>query len=76
MTKLTGRPTSRVLKALRRAGWAAKPGKSGSKHHVLVHRDLPGILTVPRHPETRKGTLGKIIKEAGLTQRQFEELYR
>jgi predicted RNA binding protein YcfA (HicA-like mRNA interferase family) len=36
----------------------------------------PGIVCVPRHREVVKGTLGKIIKQAGLTLELFEELYR
>lgn len=75
MTKLTSRPTSRVLRALRRAGWEPRPRRPGSRHHVLIHQELPGIVCVPRHLEVRKGTLAKIIKLAGLTLKEFEELY-
>ena len=76
MTKLAPRSTKRVLKALARAGWHHRPGKPGKGHHILVHRTLPGIVSVPRHPETRKGTLAQIIKQAGLTLREFDKLYR
>jgi len=31
-------------------------------------------LTVPRHDEIRRGTLMKIIEEAGLTKEQFLDL--
>ncbi|MHC4716711.1 MAG: type II toxin-antitoxin system HicA family toxin [Planctomycetota bacterium] len=73
--KLTPRPTARVLRALKRAGWIPR-SSGGSKHHVLVHPTLPGILTVPRHPKVRKGTLRQIIAASGLTPEEFEELYR
>ena len=76
MPKLTPRPTRRVVKALERAGWVRRTDKPGAKHTVLVHLTLPGILVVPRHPYVRKGTLGKIIKQAGLTLAEFERLYR
>lgn len=75
MAKLTPRPTGRVLKALQRAGWELRPG-GGKRHHVLVHVELAGILTVPRHREIKKGTLASIIREAGLTLGEFEKLYR
>lgn len=75
MPKLTGRPTNRVLKALRRAGWELR-NPPGKKHHVLEHTELPGIIVVPRHPMTKKGTLASIIKAAGLTLAEFERLYR
>lgn len=75
MAKLTDCPTRRVLAALQRAGWELRPQR-GAKHHVLVHRGLPGIVTVPRHQNVKKKTLGKIIKEAHLTLPEFEKLYR
>jgi len=43
---------------------------------VLIHTELPGIVTIPRHRMVKKGTLGKIIKQAGLTLNRFEKLYR
>lgn len=76
MTKITPRPTGRVVKALKRAGWKLRPGKSGAKHYVLVHETLPGILTVPRHREIKAGTLRSILKAAGITPEQFEKLYK
>ena len=76
MARLTPRPTKRILKALSRAGWALRSHNPGSKHYVLEHADLPGILTVPRHSTTKKGTLAAIIKQAGLTREEFERLYR
>lgn len=76
MPKLTPRPTKRILRALRRAGWALRAVKPGTKHYVLKHHTLPGIIAVPRHALTRKKTLGAIIKQAGLTLKEFEEIYR
>jgi len=43
---------------------------------VLEHLTLPGILVVPRHRVVKKGTLAKIIKQAGLTLAEFNKLYR
>jgi len=76
LPKLKPLPTKRVLKALARAGWDLRPYKKGKGHYVLVNRDQPGIVTVPRHGTVRKGTLAQIIKSAGLTQNQFRRLYR
>ncbi|MCE5277618.1 MAG: type II toxin-antitoxin system HicA family toxin [Planctomycetaceae bacterium] len=70
------RPTNRVLKALERAGWSLRATSPGGGHHILVHPNFPGIVAVPRHPMTRKKTLGKIIKQAGLTLPEFEKLFR
>lgn len=76
MAKLTSRPTSRVLKALQRAGWVRRTGRPGAKHTVLENTALPGILVVPRHRNVKKGTLARIIRQAGLTLAEFEQLYR
>ncbi|HUS46642.1 MAG TPA: type II toxin-antitoxin system HicA family toxin [Phycisphaerae bacterium] len=76
MGKLTSRPTGRVLAALKRAGWVPRKTGKGSRHHVLTNEDIPGIVTVPRHRVVKKGTLGQIIKAAGMTLDTFEELYR
>lgn len=75
MAKLTPRPTARIIKALRRAGWVFRE-TGGSRHYVLVNPDRPGIVAVPRHPQVHKKTLGMIIKQAGLTLKEFEKLYR
>ena len=73
MRKLTELPTSRVLAALRRAGWEVH---AGAKHYKLVHLTKPGALTVPRSSPLKIGTLRAIIRQAGLTVDQFHRLYR
>ena len=75
MPRLTDRPTTRILKALRRAGWFQRE-PAGKKHYVLVNPKLPGIVTVPRHRMAKKGTLSSIIKQAGMTLDDFEQFYR
>jgi len=76
LVKLTPRPTKRVLKALQRGGWTLRRSKPGAKHYVLEHSDKPRILVIPRHSRIKKGTLGAVIKQAGLTLDEFEEMYR
>ena len=73
MPKLTELPTTRVLRALRRAGWEVA---EGAKHYKLVHLTKPGALTVPRSRRLKKGTLRAIIKYAGLSVDEFFDLYR
>jgi predicted RNA binding protein YcfA (HicA-like mRNA interferase family) len=75
VAKLTPRPTNRVLRALKRAGWIQRR-PAGKRHYVLVNEQLPGIVTVPRHPVTKKGTLRSIIEQAHLTPDEFERFYR
>jgi len=73
MRRLTPLPTSRVIKALRRAGWVVS---GGSKHYKLIHPTLPGALTVPRSSPLKKGTIRAILRQAKLTMDQFWKLYR
>ena len=59
--------TLEVVKLLTKAGWHLV--RHGKKHDLYGHDDHPGVLiAVPRHPsqEIPKGTLRKIMKEAGI----------
>lgn len=63
-----------VIKRLRRAGFIAVRQKGS--HIRLEKRIEDGIikLTVPLHKQMKKGTLNRIIKDAGLTLEEFENL--
>ena len=60
----------RVVKALRKIGYEVDH-QTGS--HIILRNIYPPHrrLTVPNHKEIAKGTLRKIIKEAGLTVEEF-----
>ena len=63
-----------VIKRLKRAGFIATRQKGS---HVRLEKYSEGKmikLTVPLHSELKKGTLLRIIKEAGLNLEQFENL--
>jgi len=62
-----------VVKAFLRLGYAIDH-QTGS-HIILRHKDPPHRrLTIPGHDELAKGTLRAIIREAGLTRKEFEKL--
>jgi len=63
-----------VIKRLRKAGFIAVRQKGS--HIRLEKRIEEGMikLTVPLHDEMKKGTLNRIIKDAGLTLEEFESL--
>ncbi len=73
MGKITDLPTTKVLRALHRAGWEVK---GGSKHYKLLNRGKPGALTVPRAARLKKGAIVAIIRQAGLTVEEFWRLYK
>lgn len=43
-------------------------------HIIIVHPDLPVMLSVPDRPRLKPGIPRALIRKAGLTARQFEEL--
>lgn len=77
MAKLSSLPTKRVLNAFLKAGWQIeKTGHKRPGHTVLSKEGSNLILSIPRHRAVKKGLLGKLIKQAGLTVGEFLRYYR
>ena len=73
MSKLPRVSGREVVRAFARAGYEVD--RQRGSHVVLRHRDPPHRrLVVPDHREVAKGTLRKLIREAGLTVDEFLEL--
>jgi predicted RNA binding protein YcfA (HicA-like mRNA interferase family) len=50
-------------------GWLVR---SEGNHIVLTHAHHPRVfLSIPNHPEVKKQTLKKIVRDAGLTDEQY-----
>lgn len=63
-----------LIKRLKRAGFIATRQKGS---HVRLERfdgEKTVKITVPMHPEIKKGTLHRILKDANLTAEQFDKL--
>ena len=63
-----------AIKRLKRAGFIATRQKGS---HVRLEKytgEKTIKITVPVHAELKKGTLNRIIKDAGLTLEEFEVL--
>jgi len=62
-----------VERKLRAAGFRPE-GQRGS--HLKFRRDgeRGRTVIVPRHPDIDAGTLGSILRQAGVTRREFDEL--
>jgi predicted RNA binding protein YcfA (HicA-like mRNA interferase family) len=58
----------RLCRILEQAGWVLQ--RVQGSHHIYTHPDSTVILTVPVHAnrDLKKGTLHKLLKEAGLTE--------
>jgi len=73
MTRLPASTPTGVIRALERAAFFLDHA-TGS-HRYYRHPDRPGIVTVPFHRrDLKRGTLLAILKQAGLSRREFLEL--
>lgn len=62
-----------VIRALERAGWTVL--RQRGSHASLGKEGMPYIITVPLHRrDLPRGTLRGIIKDAGLTPKEFVSL--
>ena len=62
---------TQVIRALERAGFVRR---SGGKHTIMAHPD--GRYTViPNHRQLKVGTLRAILKQCGLSEEEYLELY-
>ena len=69
MAKLSGINHLKAVKALEKAGfYIARQGK-----HIVMTNDVR-IVTIPRHNPVNAFTMGGIIRDAGLTIKEFREL--
>jgi predicted RNA binding protein YcfA (HicA-like mRNA interferase family) len=62
---LSGQEVARTFQAL---GWTV--ARSGN-HIILVKEGHSATLSVPDHKEVAKGTLRRLIRDAGLTVAEF-----
>jgi len=63
-----------VIKRLKKIGFIAVRQRGS---HVRLEKNIDGKIikiTIPLHYELKKGTLSRIIKDAGLTLKEFERL--
>ena len=63
-----------VIKRLKRAGFIATRQKGSHVRLEKYYKSEIIKITVPLHAEMKKGTLSRIIKDAGLTLEEFDNL--
>jgi len=61
-----------AVKKFQKAGW--KIARQKGSHVMMVKGDYPYTLSVPQHKELGLGILSKLIKQAGLTVDEFNNL--
>ncbi|MBI4392789.1 MAG: type II toxin-antitoxin system HicA family toxin [Euryarchaeota archaeon] len=65
-----------VLAALRRAGFERVGQHCSHVRLKGIVRGATRVVVVPNHPEIAPGTLLSIIRQSGLTRKEFERLLR
>jgi predicted RNA binding protein YcfA (HicA-like mRNA interferase family) len=58
-----------AVKAFTRAGWHMD--RISGSHAILRKEGSPVTLSVPLHPEMKKGLLRSLIKDAGIDLEEF-----
>jgi predicted RNA binding protein YcfA (HicA-like mRNA interferase family) len=61
-----------AVRAFERAGW--QHDRTRGSHYVLIRPGEPGLLSVPMNDPIKRGTLRRLIRDAGLTVDQFLQL--
>jgi predicted RNA binding protein YcfA (HicA-like mRNA interferase family) len=61
-----------AVRAFGKAGW--QHARTRGSHYVMVRPNQPGLLSIPMHNPVKRGTLRKLIREAGMTVDQFVSL--
>jgi predicted RNA binding protein YcfA (HicA-like mRNA interferase family) len=63
-----------AIKRLKKAGFIATRQKGSHVRLEKFDGEKTIKITVPLHPELKKGTLHHIIKDSGLSHEEFERL--
>ncbi len=68
---LSDLPVRRVIRALESAGFAYVRTKGS---HAVYRRSDGRVVVIPEHGTIKRGTLGSILRQAGLTPPEFLKL--
>lgn len=63
----------KVIKKARKAGFVFRRATGGT-HEIWWNEDKKKTGVIPHHKEVKPGTLKSIVKQMGLTEKEFENL--
>lgn len=66
-------PLRKVVSALGRAGFVHVRSKGS---HAVYQNSSGRVVVIPQHPTVKRGTLASILRQAGLTVDEFQQLLR
>jgi predicted RNA binding protein YcfA (HicA-like mRNA interferase family) len=61
-----------VVRAFEKIGW--RHDRTNGSHYIMVRDGRPGLLSIPMHKPVKRGTLRRLIRDAGLTVEAFVRL--
>lgn len=61
-----------AVKAFSRAGW--RVARTHGSHVMLVKEGREEVLSVPQHPELRRGVLRSLLRASGISVDEFLDL--
>lgn len=70
MPNISPLPYREVIKKLRKLGFAFRRATGGS-HEIWWNEKTRKICVVPHHKEIKPGTLRSIIRQAGVSEKEF-----
>ncbi|MBU1110434.1 type II toxin-antitoxin system HicA family toxin [Patescibacteria group bacterium] len=73
MSKLKLLSYREVIKKVRKAGFVLRRKTSGS-HEIWWNEETRKTCVIPHHREVRVGTLRNIIRQMGVSRKEFERL--
>jgi predicted RNA binding protein YcfA (HicA-like mRNA interferase family) len=58
-----------VVNAFAKLGWVHDRTKGD--HYIMTRQNEPGLLSVPMHRPVKRGTLRRLIRDAGISVADF-----
>lgn len=63
-----------VVKAFASLGW--EHDRTKGDHYIMIRPNEPGLFSVPMHRPIKRGTLRRLIRDAGLSVADFVKLIK
>ncbi|MGI8881054.1 MAG: type II toxin-antitoxin system HicA family toxin [Jatrophihabitans sp.] len=64
------------VKAFAHLGWIEHPKRGKGSHIVMTKPGHRSVLSIPAHNPVKRGTLGGLIKSAGITIEDYCRAFR
>jgi predicted RNA binding protein YcfA (HicA-like mRNA interferase family) len=58
-----------AARAFGKVGW--QHDRTHGDHYIMIRPNAPGLLSIPMHTPIKRGTLRRLIRDAGLTVDEF-----